>query len=150
MKHKATVDISPEAQIANIEKSFAKLNNDFDLSKVKHPTKPNLKPIDSWEIFPDPDVWANAYDVFKFSERPGERPLDVSVLIGPRTNLISQQQEDPRLDYALLRPMESEGDRFLAYYLMKNEEEIPVLEEQRASAAAGEASGEVVCEFTSL
>jgi len=117
------VDISPEAQIADIEKSFGKLNDDFDLAKIKHPTKPHLKPVDSWEIFPDPDIWANAYDVFKFSERPGDRPLE---------------QYDPRLEYAIIRPMESEGERFLAYYLMKNEEEITNLESQRSYAAAGD------------
>ena len=39
--------------------------------------------------------------------------------------------------------MESEGERFLAYYLMKNEEEIPNLEDHRSSAAAGETSDSV-------
>jgi len=114
-----SVDISPEAQISNIEKSFKKVNEDFDLSKLDYPGKPHLKAVDSWEVFPDADIWANAYDLFKFSERPGDRPIE---------------QEDPRLDHALLRPMESEGEHFLAYYLLKDEDAIPSLEEQRTLA----------------
>jgi RNA polymerase II-associated factor 1 len=31
------------------------------------------------------------------------------------------QVEDPRLDCAILRPMESDGDHFLAYYLTKDD-----------------------------
>lgn len=30
--------------------------------------------------------------------------------------------DDPRLDCAILRPMESDGDHFLAYYLTKDDE----------------------------
>ena len=32
------------------------------------------------------------------------------------------QVEDPRLDCAILRPMEADGDHFLAYYLTKEDE----------------------------
>jgi len=42
-----------------------------------------------------------------FSERPGDRPPEI---------------DDPRLDCAILRPMESDGDHFLAYYLSKEDE----------------------------
>lgn len=73
----ASVDISTEAQISNIEKSFNKVNEDFDLSKLECPGKPHLKALDSWEVFPDTEIWANAYDLFKFSERPGDRPIEV-------------------------------------------------------------------------
>ena len=33
------------------------------------------------------------------------------------------QLEDPRLDCAVLRPMEADGDHFLAYYLTKEDED---------------------------
>jgi len=100
------VDISRPAQIRDIEASFSVAEN-FDLSSLKHPNKPNVTAVDSYEIFPDAEIWANAYDLFRFSERPGERPTDV---------------EDPRLDCAILRPMESDGDHFLAYYLTKEDD----------------------------
>lgn len=102
----APVDISRSAQIRDIEASFA-VTDSFDLGALKHPNKPGVTAVDSYEIFPDAEIWANAYDLFRFSERPGERPSDV---------------EDPRLDCAILRPMESDGDHFLAYYLTKDDE----------------------------
>jgi len=58
-------------------------------------------------VLPDADVWPNQYDLFRFSERPGERPVDV---------------HDPRLDCAILRPMKSDHDSFLAYYLTQEDE----------------------------
>ncbi|KAJ3481906.1 hypothetical protein NLI96_g7349 [Meripilus lineatus] len=100
------IDISPSAQIRDIEASFS-ANEDFDLSAMKHPNKPNVHAVESFEVFPDAEIWANAYDLFRFSERPGTRPPDV---------------EDPRLDCAILRPMEADGDHFLAYYLTKEDE----------------------------
>ena len=42
--------------------------------------KPHLTAVDSYEVLPDADIWANAYDLFRFSERPGERPAEVCVL----------------------------------------------------------------------
>ncbi|CCM04179.1 uncharacterized protein FIBRA_06341 [Fibroporia radiculosa] len=102
----AAIDISRSAQIRDIEASFAVTEN-FDLKTLRHPNKPNVTAVESYEIFPDAEIWANAYDLFRFSERPGERPPDV---------------EDPRLDCAILRPMESDGDHFLAYYLTKEDE----------------------------
>ncbi|EPQ56608.1 RNA polymerase II-associated protein [Gloeophyllum trabeum ATCC 11539] len=103
----APIDISRAAQIRDIEASFMSSNEAFDLTKLRHPNKPNVTAVDSYEILPDADIWANAYDLFRFSERPGERPVDV---------------DDPRLNCAILRPMESDGDHFLAYYLTKDDD----------------------------
>jgi hypothetical protein len=72
-----TIDISPSAQIRDIEASFAACNDVFSLSSIRHPNKPHLTAVDSFELFPDTDIWANAYDLFRFSERPGERAVDV-------------------------------------------------------------------------
>jgi len=73
------IDVSRAAQIRDIEASFPPSNEPFDLSSLKHPNKPNVVAVESYEILPDSEVWANAYDLFKFSERPGERPADVRV-----------------------------------------------------------------------
>ncbi|KIM53429.1 hypothetical protein SCLCIDRAFT_1222827 [Scleroderma citrinum Foug A] len=104
-----TMDVSRPAQLRDIEASFAACNDpsQFSLSELRHPNKPDVTAVDSYEIFPDADIWANAYDLFRFSERPGERAADL---------------EDPRLDCAILRPMESDGDHFLAYYLTEDDE----------------------------
>ena len=81
------VDISRSAQIRDIEASFDACATNFDLSSLKHPNKPNITPVGSYEIFPNIDIWANTYDLFRFSERPGERPSDVRVPRGCSTIL---------------------------------------------------------------
>ena len=74
------VDISRSVQIRDIEASFDACATNFDLTSLKHPNKPNITPLRSYEIFPNTDIWANTYDLFRFSERPGERPSDVRAL----------------------------------------------------------------------
>jgi RNA polymerase II-associated factor 1 len=74
----AKIDVSRPAQIRDIEGSFAACAEDtFDLAQLRHPTKPDVRAVESFEVLPDADVWANAYDLFRFSERPGDRALDV-------------------------------------------------------------------------
>lgn len=99
------IDVSHEAQLRTIEAGFAACAS-LDLATLSHPNKTGVTAVESYEVLPDAEIWANAYDLFRFSERPGERPVDT---------------EDPRLDCAILRPMESDGDHFLAYYLTKDD-----------------------------
>ena len=73
------MDISREAQIASIENSFAAALSGEQLTSLRHPTKPRLRAVAAYEVLPDADVWANAYDLFRFSERPGERGPGVRV-----------------------------------------------------------------------
>jgi RNA polymerase II-associated factor 1 len=82
MNKSSTIDVSREAQLANIEASFAAAqqyseDNAEGLENLRHPTKPGLKAVESYPLLPDADIWANAYDLFRFAERPGERPVDV-------------------------------------------------------------------------
>jgi RNA polymerase II-associated factor 1 len=116
------IDVSRSAQLRDIEASFAACNDpsQFDLSTLRHPNKQGVTAVESFEIYPDADIWANAYDLFRFSERPGEKPIDV---------------EDPRLDCAILRPMESDGDHFLAYHLTKDDESALEFKERRRNGA---------------
>ncbi|KAJ6565977.1 RNA polymerase II-associated [Mycena sp. CBHHK59/15] len=93
---------------APIDASFAACND------------PNVRAVDSYELLPDKDIWANQYDLFRFSERPGERPIDV---------------DDPRLDCAILRPMKAEHDSFLAYYLTADDESAIKFKETRFALA---------------
>lgn len=76
----AAIDVSHTAQIKDIESSFSALDK-FDLSTLKHPNKPHVTAVESYEVLPDADIWPNAYDLFRFSERPGDRarPLEVSI-----------------------------------------------------------------------
>ncbi|KAG6869204.1 hypothetical protein C0993_009067 [Termitomyces sp. T159_Od127] len=101
------IDISRAAQLRDIEASFAACNDTFSLEDLRHPNKPGVTAVESYEILPDADIWSNQYDLFRFSERPGDKPVGV---------------EDPRLDCAILRPMKTEHDSFLAYYLTQDDE----------------------------
>lgn len=72
--NEAPIDISRSSQIRDIESSFVAATDNFDLSSIKHPNKPNVTAIESYEVLPDANIWANAYDLFRFSERPGDKP----------------------------------------------------------------------------
>ena len=76
------MDVSHKVQLASIESSFAAAHGADELGTLRHPTKPCLRTIATYEILPDADMWANAYDLFRFSERPGER--------GPGVHLFNQ------------------------------------------------------------
>ncbi|KAJ7625520.1 RNA polymerase II-associated protein [Roridomyces roridus] len=123
----APIDVSREAQLRDIEASFAACNDNFSLETLRHPNKPNVRAVESYEVLPDKDIWANQYDLFRFSERPGERNLDV---------------EDPRLDCAILRPMKTDHDSFLAYYLTADDESALKFKETRRGLAPYEVSSD--------
>ncbi|KAG6853882.1 hypothetical protein C0991_000347 [Blastosporella zonata] len=112
----ATIDISHAAQLRDIDASFVQCNDKFSLETIQHPNKPGVTAVESYEILPDADIWSNQYDLFRFSERPGERAVDT---------------EDPRLDCAILRPMKTEHDSFLAYYLTQDDESALKFKETR-------------------
>lgn len=113
-----TVDVSREAQLRDIDASFVLANEAFVLEDVKHPTKRGVHAVESYEFLPDPALWANQYDLFRFMERPGNRPTE---------------DEDPRLNCAVLRPMKSEHDTFLSYYLTEADDAALAFQDARMS-----------------
>ena len=70
------IDVSRAAQLRDIDTSFSAIESS-DLSALRHPTRPELVAVDAFEVLPDADIWANAYDLFRFQERPGDRPVEV-------------------------------------------------------------------------
>jgi hypothetical protein len=48
---------------------------------------------------------------------------------------VCEQVDDPRLDCAILRPIESEGDHFLAYYLTKEDDAAIAFKQKRVNSA---------------
>ncbi|KAF8317776.1 RNA polymerase II-associated [Cantharellus anzutake] len=116
-------DVSHATQIADIEASFRNASISSDLSTLRHPSKPHLRAVDTFEVLPDTRLWANAYDLVRFSERPGERPID---------------QPDPRLDSAIIRPTIGEdGESFLSYYLTKDDTEAAQFMSARRQSEGG-------------
>ncbi|PVG01919.1 Paf1-domain-containing protein, partial [Serendipita vermifera] len=116
----SNVDISREAQIRDVEATFPPTYHGIDISKLKHPTQPQRKAVEFFELLPDPETFATPCDIFRFPERPGERPLD---------------QQDPRLESALLRPVRlDDGENFIAYYLVRDDSHAVTLKTQRSLA----------------
>jgi len=144
------MDVSRSAQIRDIEASFAACNDTFSTVSIRHPNRPDLTAVESYEIFPDVDIWANAYDLFRFSERPGERAVDVrNLYLSTWTKVNLPQLDDPRLDCAILRPMESDGDHFLAYYLTKDDEAALHFKKTRSNHAPYDApEHQEACQFS--
>lgn len=58
--------------------------------------------------------------------------------------------DDPRLDCAILRPMESDGDHFLAYYLTEDDDTAVRFKIERSQLPINEASEEEVCDHIVL
>lgn len=110
------VDISREAQIRDILESFPSSLAPIDLSTYTHPLKPGLRAVSTYDVFADPETASNMYDILRFAERPGERPID---------------QEDPRLTSGILRPMKTEDEQFLAYFLPRSDEDAAEYMERR-------------------
>ena len=69
-----------DAQLAFNDSSFAAARASNELGALRHPAKPRLRAVSMYEVLPDADMWANAYDLFRFSERPGERGPEVRSL----------------------------------------------------------------------
>lgn len=70
--------MSVEAQLFSIEQTFAAST---DISGLKHPNKKDVEAVEVYDFLPDSDLWPNTYDLIRFSERPGERPLDVCIAL---------------------------------------------------------------------
>lgn len=113
----ANVDISREAQIRDVEATFPPSYHGIDITEIRHPARPARRAVEVFEVLPDPETFATATDIFRFPERPGERPL---------------VQEDPRLDCAVIRPVVlDDGETFIAYYLPRDDASAAELKQRR-------------------
>jgi hypothetical protein len=55
-----------------VAEQWAKVRTSEQLTSLHHPTKPCLCAVAEYEVLPDTDIWANVYDLFWFSKRPGK------------------------------------------------------------------------------
>lgn len=70
------VEQTLEERLQTIINTFSAL--DVPLSDVKHPTKPHLQAVESFDILPNEDLWGNQYSIFRFADNPHERRQGVS------------------------------------------------------------------------
>lgn len=128
---------TPEQQVEAIINTFSAL--DIPLADVKHPTKPHLQAVESFEILPDEQIWANQYALFKFADNPNDRRGAVSV--SARIELYQTSrglkmcncQSQPiasssssSANMGFIRPLQSEADdsgsNRVAYFVPDDEE----------------------------
>ncbi|POY72190.1 hypothetical protein BMF94_4827 [Rhodotorula taiwanensis] len=98
------------------------------LSELRHPTKRGVTAVESFDLLPDADLWANEYDLVRFGEDPANRGKDDLPRLGP----------DPRLPRAIFRDLSAvmpEGEGRVAYYLPIDDEAAQSYTEKRYSAA---------------
>ncbi|GAA5987564.1 hypothetical protein JCM10908_002010 [Rhodotorula pacifica] len=97
------------------------------LSELRHPTKRGVTAVESFDLLPDDDLWANEYDLVRF----GEDPSSVAPNEPPRLGA------DPRLPRAIFRDLTEvlpEGQGRVAYYLPTNDDTALAYTEKRYSA----------------
>jgi RNA polymerase II-associated factor 1 len=70
--------LTPEEQMQAIIHTFSVIEK-TELSNLKHPTKPHLQAVESYDILPDEELWANQYALFKFADNPNDRKSGQSV-----------------------------------------------------------------------
>jgi RNA polymerase II-associated factor 1 len=135
-KHEKPTNVEEELEELerNIEKSFdfaRTLDSEFEtfkekkdtsaLKRLKHPTKPNLKPVAVYSVFPDEKLWSNAYMQVTFDNDP---LFSASTTIQEQQRL--RQREGNRLYRGtILKETTSKGDKKLSgnlvnYLLPKN------------------------------
>ncbi|PLW27588.1 hypothetical protein PCANC_19882 [Puccinia coronata f. sp. avenae] len=115
-KNRAQVPALPKTKterLAEIHSTFEVVAN-APIPTLKHPTKPNMKAVDAFELLPNELTWANTYDFYRFQENPTDRPDQSSSM----SNL-----PDDRLEHAILRPVPGDvGGPRLAYFLPESSE----------------------------
>ncbi|KAF9291667.1 hypothetical protein BGZ68_002989 [Mortierella alpina] len=145
------VDSSREGQIAAIENTFERFlkkspsssspsqpcSEEEFLASLKHPSKPGVKAVESFPVFPDFSIWGNAYTLVTFDVDPemsNDRPVQV------QEQGTSKQQTAQRSSNALIKPMHdaSDPETWLSYYLpdMETAKDINQRKRTRAQRAA--------------
>ncbi|KAF9301668.1 RNA polymerase-associated factor [Mortierella antarctica] len=139
------VDNTREGQIAAIEKTFERflkksdkgsspVSEDDFLSSLKHPTKPDLKAIESIPVYPDFSIWGNSYTLVTFDVDP-EMSNDQRVQSLEQGT--SRQPTAQRSSNALIKPMHDANDpeTWLGYYLPDMETAKEINKKKRSRAA---------------
>ncbi|KAK0552977.1 hypothetical protein OC846_002700 [Tilletia horrida] len=123
------VDVSRGAQVKAIAQSFAAVRNApggrgpsaAPLSSLKHPNKPGVHAVESFDVLPDPETWATEYQLVRFLDWPG------------RVSKGGQPVSDPRLDVHLLRPVGHDKNQIISVYMPSGqfgEQEVPSQSEE--------------------
>ena len=88
-----------------------------ELSDIRHPSKKNLRAVDTFEVLPDFETWANDYFIMRFADDPSDKPIPV----------------DKRVENAIIRPLENDGEQWLQYFLPEDDDQYQLLKSKMES-----------------
>ena len=139
--------VTRESRMASISDTF--IPTSLPLPTVVHPNYPHKRAVKSWSILPDDELATINYRLYRFGENPDERRSgmgEVSVdyqtlnallvlILTDQTFLCKQGVNSgygpARLSFGLFRPIETEGDYRMAYYLLPEDREAARLKRRK-------------------
>lgn len=108
--------------LREVPKQLEAINESFDvvqqpLEQLKHPTKPDLKPVSAWNLLPNTSMAGIQHLMLRVADDLSERSHSYSSLV----NLQEGHNLTKRHEVALFMPSSAEGEEFLSYYLPSEE-----------------------------
>ncbi|GAA5870783.1 hypothetical protein JCM8547_001707 [Rhodosporidiobolus lusitaniae] len=127
-KRQALDDFDPndrDARARAITATFAAAH--VPLADLRHPTKSHLTAVESYDLLPDSDLWANEFDLVRFGEDPGDKGTNELPRLGP----------DPRLPRAIFREISENlepTDQRVSFFLPQDDATAVAYAHKRMSA----------------
>ncbi|EPY53462.1 RNA polymerase II associated Paf1 complex [Schizosaccharomyces cryophilus OY26] len=98
-------------QIQAIEQTFSAVQQ--PLENLKHPTKPELKPVGAWNFLPNDSMAGIQHLMLRVSDNLTDRT--------PTSSTPGEEDVSNRHKVALFMPSSAEGEQYLSYYLPSEE-----------------------------
>ncbi|EPX71320.1 RNA polymerase II associated Paf1 complex [Schizosaccharomyces octosporus yFS286] len=112
------------SQIQAIDQTFSAVKE--PLQNLKHPTKPDLKPVAAWNILPNDSMAGIQHLMLRVSDNLTDR--------APTPSINEDDSVSKRHNVALFMPSSAEGEQYLSYYLPSEETAEKVLEASNSSS----------------
>ncbi|WBW72262.1 RNA polymerase II associated Paf1 complex [Schizosaccharomyces osmophilus] len=98
-------------QIGAIDQTFSAVKE--PLQNLKHPTKPDLKPVGAWNLLPNDSMAGIQHLMLRVSDNLTDR--------APTPSTSEEDDVSKRHRVALFMPSSAEGEQYLSYYLPSEE-----------------------------
>ncbi|KAH6572012.1 hypothetical protein BASA50_007968 [Batrachochytrium salamandrivorans] len=102
------MDRTKESQMDAIANTFETAAA-ASLSNLKHPTNPDLKPLEIFPIYPDFEFWPNQYRLVTYDDDPINRSQGGQGQYAPDDDG-AEYEHDLKLESAIIKPMQNPDD----------------------------------------
>ncbi|KAI8922651.1 RNA polymerase II-associated [Entophlyctis helioformis] len=100
------MDRSREGQMKAIENSFDTVKK-MNIKTIRHPTKPDVTPVEIFPVYPDFEFWPNSYVLATYDEDPLSKGSSTS---GTKRNTEQEREHDLKLEESLIKPLKTHTD----------------------------------------